>query len=158
MEPLNETNFGRRESVTGGAVHERLGRGSEAAGSSDRSFGLVFAVVFTIVGLWPAVFGDGGLRWWAFVVAGLFLALAVLRPALLAPLNRLWTRIGLVLHRIVNPVIMGLIFYLVITPVALAMRLAGRDALRLKSSEAAESYWIDREPPGPAPESMNDPF
>ncbi len=144
--------------MTGEAVHERLDHGREAAGSSDRSFGLVFAVVFTIVGLWPAVFGDGGLNWWAVAVAGLFLALALLRPALLAPLNRAWTRFGLVLHRIVNPVIMGLIFYLVITPVALAMRLAGRDALRLRKSAAAESYWIDREPPGPAPDSMGDPF
>lgn len=144
--------------MTGGIVHERLDRVQEVDGSSNRAFGLVFATVFTIIGIWPAVFGDGGIRWWAFAITGLFLALAILRPMLLAPLNRAWTRIGLVLHRIVNPLIMGLIFYLVITPFALAMRLAGRDALHLKKSEAAESYWVDRDPPGPAPDSMGDPF
>lgn len=144
--------------MTGRAVHERLDREREVVGSSDRSFGLVFAVVFTVIGLWPALFGDGGLRWWAFAAAVLLLALAFLRPVLLAPLNRLWMRFGLVLHRVVNPVIMGLIFYVVITPVALGMRLAGRDALRLKTTETAASYWVERDPPGPAPESMADPF
>jgi len=139
-------------------VHERLVRREEVEGSSDRGFGLVFAAVFTIVGLGPLVLGDGQVRIWALVVALAFLAAALARPGLLAPLNRVWFKFGMVLHRIVNPLVMGLIFFAVITPMAIVMRLAGRDLLGLKKSESAASYWVVRDPPGPEPKTMSDQF
>lgn len=140
-----------------GTIHERHERREVIAGSSDRGFGIVFTVVFAVVSVAPAVFGDGGVRLWAATVAAAFLVTALARPALLAPLNRLWLRFGLLLHRIVNPVIMGLIFFVLLTPVAVVMRLAGRDALRLRPHRA-DSYWILREPPGPEPDGMKNQF
>jgi hypothetical protein len=137
--------------------HESYERREDVQGSSNRSFGIVFAVVFGVIGLLPFVFG-GGLRLWALVVAAAFLALALAAPAVLAPLNRLWLRFGLLLHRIVNPIILGIMFFVVITPIGVLMRLFGKDPLRLKRDGAVRSYWIPREPPGPAPESLKDQF
>jgi Saxitoxin biosynthesis operon protein SxtJ len=87
-----------------------------------------------------------------------FAAAAAVRPHLLAPLNRLWLKLGLLLHRVVTPAIMGLLFYLVITPMGLVMRLRGTDFLRLRRDPRAQSYWIVRTPPGPAPETMKNQF
>ena len=83
---------------------------------------------------------------------------ALLRPALLNPLNRIWLKFGLLLHRIVNPVIMALLFYGTVLPTGLVMRAMGKDLLRLKREPDADSYWILRAPPGPAPETMKDQF
>jgi predicted membrane metal-binding protein len=137
--------------------HEDLDRGHEVKGSSERSFGLVFAAVFAVVALWPLLKG-GEARGWAGLLALLFLAAALLRPRLLAPLNRLWFRFGLLLHKVVNPLVMGLLFFLTVTPIALLMRGLGKDPLRLRFDPAAESYWIPRQPPGPAPDSMRHQF
>jgi hypothetical protein len=87
----------------------------------------------------------------------LFLSAASFRPALLHPLNRLWMKLGLLLHKIVNPIVMGLLFYGTIWPTGLAMRMRGRDLLRLKRDPDADTYWIAR-PPGPLPETMRDQF
>ncbi|MFB9268559.1 SxtJ family membrane protein [Bradyrhizobium erythrophlei] len=97
--------------------------------------------------LWP----------WALSAAVLLLVVAWRRPSLLHPLNRLWMKLGLLLHKLVNPIIMGLLFYGTILPTGLVMRLRGRDLLRLKREADAASYWIAR-PPGPAPETMRDQF
>ncbi len=140
-----------------GATHERLVREETVQGSSDRSFGLVFTAVFAIIGLWPLL-GDGGVRIWSLAICAVFLATALLRPTLLKPLNRLWTEFGLLLHHVVNPIIMGLLFYLVVTPTGLVMRALGKDLLRLRFDRQAKSYWIERQPPGPAPEGMRDQF
>src|SRR5262245_23347122 len=137
--------------------HESFHREANVKGSSDRSFGLVFAAFFAIVAALPLLFG-APLRWWALAVAGLFLLLALVAPAALAPLNRLWTKFGLLLHRVMSPVVLGVMFFLVITPIGLLMRLLGKDLLRLKFDRAAGSYWISREPPGPPPESLKDQF
>ena len=139
------------------ATHERLVVDEVIQGSSERSFGLVFAVVFAIIGLWPLT-GDGPVRWWSLAIGLGFAGVAVVRPALLAPLNRLWFKFGLLLNRIVSPLVMGLLFYLVITPFALVMRALGKDLLRLKRDPVAESYWIAREPPGPAPETIKNQY
>jgi len=139
--------------------HERLaGEGEAVKGSSDRGFGLVFAAVFAIVALWPVVFGADGPRWWAAAVAGLFLALALTVPRRLAPLNRLWLKFGLVLHRVVNPLVMGFLFFLVLTPMGLAARALGKDFLRRRRDPAAASYWLPRQPPGPAAGGMRNQF
>ena len=138
-------------------THERLAEDGPVAGSSDRSFGIVFAVVFGVVGLWPLL-GDGAVRWWALAIAFGFAAVAAVRPGLLAPLNRLWFKFGLLLNQIISPIVMGLLFFLVITPFALWIRARGKDLLHLRRDPAARSYWIPREPPGPSPETIKNQY
>ena len=136
-------------------MHEQLDRKTRVDGSSDRSFGLVMAGFFALVGLAPLVFGKGGTpRLWALAVAAAFLVLALAWTAPLAPLNRLWFRLGLLLHRVMSPVILVLLYAVGIVPVGLLMRAFGKDPLRLRRDPHAASYWIVREPPGPAPETM----
>jgi len=137
--------------------HESLERVESAVGSSDRSFGIVFTVVFLIIGLLPLFFG-GPLRLWSVAVAAIFGLVALLRPALLAPLNRLWTKFGLLLHKIVSPLVLGIMFFIVITPMGLVMRAWGKDPLRLRFDRQARSYWVERTPPGPPPDSLNNQF
>jgi predicted membrane metal-binding protein len=136
--------------------HEQLDREHEVATSSERSFGFVFATVFALVGAWQLWHARADGPWW-FAAAAAFALLALLRPALLAPLNRLWARFGLFLHGIVNPVMMGLLFAVAILPVGLLMRLAGKDPLRLRFEPGADSYWVACDPPD-RPDAMKDQF
>jgi predicted membrane metal-binding protein len=138
-------------------AHEDLSRDQEVEGSSDRSFGLVFAVVFLIVGCWPLFHGELP-RWWALAVAVAFAAIAMLKPALLAVPNRLWLKFGLLLAKIISPIALGILFYGVLAPIGVLMRLTGKDPLRLKLDAGAGSYWILRKPPGPPPDSMTNQF
>lgn len=125
--------------------------------SSDRSFGFVFAAVFALIGLYNAWHHGRAWPWLALIAAG-FLAVALIRPAVLAPLNRLWMKFGLLLAMIINPIVLGILFFLVFTPMAFIARLVGKDFLRLKKQPEAKSYWIVRDPPGPEPVSMKDQF
>jgi hypothetical protein len=138
-------------------AHESFQRDEAVAGSSNRAFGIVFAVVFAIIAVYPLLFGRP-LRAWALIVAGAFLAVALVLPAALSPLNRLWARFGLLLHKVTSPVVLGLLFYVVMTPMGVMMRLFGKDPLRLRRDSNAETYWIDRKPAGPPPESFVDQF
>ena len=138
-------------------AHENLSREQHVEGSSHRTFGLVFAVLFLLIAAWPLLYG-GTLRSWAVVVAVAFGSIAIVRPALLAGLNRLWIRFGVLLGKVVSPMALGVLFYVVITPIGTLMRLAGKDPLRLKFDRGADSYWIPREPPGPPPNSMTNQF
>ncbi len=138
------------------SFHEDYRR-PEVKSSTDRSFGIVIAVVFAIVALWPLT-GDGKPRIWAAAIAGAFLAVALTRPSALAPLNRAWTAFGSVLHNITNPLIMGLVFYGAVVPTALIMRALGKDPLRRRFDRDTKSYWIERDPPGPEPDSMKRQF
>jgi hypothetical protein len=138
-------------------LHTETQRPQTAKIGSDRSFGLVFAAVFLVVALWPLVSGAAP-RIWAIVVAALFALCASVAPQVLAPLNRIWFRFGELLHRIVSPVALGVIFFGVITPYAVVMRLFGRDALLLRKGSARPSYWVRREPPGPPPDSFHNQF
>ena len=124
---------------------------------SERAFGLVFACAFLLLALWPLLEGASP-RHWAMTVAAVFALLAWLAPRVLAPLNLLWFRFGELLHRIVSPIALGVIFFGVITPYALVMRLFGRDELRLRKRSARPSYWVRREPPGPPPDSFGDQY
>ena len=137
-------------------MHENFDRREVKLGS-DRGFGFVFAVLFALVAVWPLVHGSG-LRLWALAIAAVFMAAALLRPNLLNPLNRLWFLIGLMLHRVVSPVVMGLIFVFGVVPTGLIMRAMGKDPLRLKFEAERDSYWIVRHPPGPAPHTMKKQF
>ncbi len=138
-------------------THEDLSRHIEIKGGSDRSFGLVFAGFFTLVAAISA-WRHGWMWPWALPAAGVFAGLALVAPTLLAPLNRGWTRFGVLLSRIMNPIVLGLMFFVTILPIGLLLRAMGKDLLRLKRDPAAASYWIDRTPPGPAPETMRNQF
>ncbi len=138
------------------STHESFAREEAAVPGSDRTFGLVMAAALAAVSLLNG-WHHGRLWPWTSAAAVLFLLAAWLAPSSLRLLNRLWMKLGLVLHRIVNPIVMGLLFYGTILPTGLVMRMRGRDLLRLKRQPNADSYWIARTP-GPTPESMKDQF
>ena len=110
--------------------------------SSNRSFGLVFFIVFLLISIWP-LFGGQSLRIWSLVVSLIFLFLGLLNSKLLSQLNLIWTKFGNFLAKIIAPIIMGVIYFLVLTPIGLLMRLGGKDLLKLKFSKN-KSYWIKR--------------
>lgn len=138
-------------------AQDAVSHSDEVTPGSERSFGLVFAAVFALIAFWPMLGGEP-IRTWAAGVAAAFLAVALLAPRLLRPLNVVWFKFGMLLHKVVNPVVMGLLFFVAITPIALLMRLAGKDPLHRAFDADAESYWIERAPPGPAPETMKQQF
>lgn len=142
--------------MTANSSHEPTAM-TEVQMGSERSFGWVFAVVFAVVGLFPLQDG-GAIRWWALAVAALFAAAALLAPRILRPLNVVWFKFGMLLHHVVTPVVMALLFFGTVTPVGILMRLTGKDPMRLRRAPEARSYWIDRAPPGPAPETMKNQF
>jgi hypothetical protein len=118
----------------------------DVVGPSDRSFGLTFAFVFALVALLP-LWRGGAPRWWALAGAAVILALAIAWPRVLAPANRLWLRLGLLLHRVVNPIVMGVLFYGVVTPFGLLMRLFRAGIARsLRPDRKATTYWTTRAP------------
>jgi hypothetical protein len=138
-------------------MHENFGRDNNIKVGSDRAFGIVFAIVFTIVAAFPLWNGEA-MRIWALAVAGVFLITAFIYPKALHPLNMLWFRFGLLLHKIVNPLVMGLLFYLTVTPIALIMRAMGKDPIHREFDAAAESYWIERDASDLEPETMRRQF
>ena len=138
-------------------THEDLARDEEVIGPSDRRFGLTFAALFAAIGGVRLVLGHAYALWWLGAALVMF-ALALWWTAPLRPLNRLWLRLGLVLYGVVNPVVMALLFYSTIMPIGLLMRLCGKDPLRLRRDPDAPSYWLVRDPPGPAPETMKNQF
>jgi predicted membrane metal-binding protein len=101
-------------------THERLRSEGEVRGSSDRGFALVFAVVFAIIALWPVIGGEPP-RWWAVLIAAGFAGVGFVKPSLLAPLNRLWLKFGLLLYKVMNPLILGLLFFVTIMPIRLLL-------------------------------------
>jgi predicted membrane metal-binding protein len=144
--------------VTDSQVHAELGRQDrDVKLGSDRSFGIVFAVVFVVIAAWPLLNGES-IRLWAGAVAVAFLAVALIVPVWLRPLNMIWFKFGLLLHRIVSPIILGLIFFVTITPIGIIMKMLGKVPLPLQFDDKASSYWIERDPPGPLPETMKDQF
>ena len=110
--------------------------------SSNRSFGLVFFVVFLALALYPLTYSSE-IRLWLLIISLVFLVLGLSRSKILNPLNKLWFKFGILLGKIVSPVIMGIIFFLVVTPTGLIMRLLGKDLLNLKFN-SKKSYWIEK--------------
>jgi len=129
----------------------------EIPSSSDRSFGLVFSIAFAVIGFWPLLNAHSA-RYWALIVSCIFLLLAGFAPRVLRPLNMLWGWLGALLHRIVTPIVMYVVFFLGVTPVAWIMRALGNDPLRLGLDKNAKSYWIERQPAGPEPQTMTRQF
>lgn len=130
-------------------MHEDLSRRETPKGSSDREFGVVFAGFAAIVG-GVQFWNQSASWWWWLAAAALLLSVALFRPAALAPFNRLWTGLGHILYRVVNPVVMAVLFFLVILPTGLLLRLMGKDPMRRRFDPAATTYWIRRDPSAPA--------
>ena len=143
--------------MAGSQLHEDFSREEHIEGSSDKGFGQVFAGFFALlsaISWWRDHTG-----WhWMLPLAGAFLAVAYIYPRALAPLNRLWLKFGLLLYKVMNPLILGLLFFVTIMPIGLIMRAFGKDFLRMKIDRNARSYWIERTPPGPPPQSMKNQF
>ena len=146
-----------RRFVSANSTHEDFSRDEVVIRGSDRSFGFVMAggfAVLSILNFWHA-----GRVWpYMLLVAAFFALSGLLYPALLGPLNRAWFKFGLLLHKVINPIIMGLVFYGAVLPTGLIARALGKDLLRLKLQPKADSYWIIRQPPGPAANTMTDQF
>ncbi len=139
------------------SLHEDLTRDEPVTHGSDRSFGLVFASLFAVIAI------AGWWRWhhlraWAVALSLVFLVLAMATPAVLAPLNGLWARFGLLLHKITSPVILGLMYGFAIVPVGMVMRWRGHDPMQRAFDPSLSSYWIVRTPPGPSPDSVTRQF
>ena len=128
----------------------------QMAPPSERRFGLTFAAIFVVVAARAWWLGHTSVAAPAIAAAVVCAALALSAPRALAAPNRAWFRLGLLLSRVVSPVVVGAMFLLIVTPVALVMRAFGRDALRIRSR--AKTCWIRRDPPGPAPESFRHQF
>ena len=113
--------------------------------SSNRSFGIVFFIVFFLLALYPLTY-NGETRLWSLIISLIFLVLGLLNSKILTPLNKLWFRFGIFLGKIISPLIMGIIFFLVVTPIGLIMRIFGKDVLNLKYNKN-KSYWIEKNGP-----------
>ena len=113
--------------------------------SSNRSFGIVFFVVFLLIALFPIIY-NSEIRLWSLVISFIFLVLGLLNSKILSPLNKLWFKFGILLGKIISPLIMGVIFFLVVTPIGFIMRLLGKDVLNLKYQDK-KSYWIEKTGP-----------
>ena len=137
--------------------HEDFEHDEEIRVGSPRVFGFVFAVVFVIVSLWPLLNG-APVRLWAVGLACGFATAAIIKPGRLQPLNRIWFRFGMLLHKVVNPLVMGLLFFVTVTPIALIFRLIGKDPLNRTPDPNCESYWIERDPEELSPDSMRNQF
>ena len=129
-------------------MHEDVDRETHAKLSSDRTFGLVITAAFAFFALKPLV-GHRPMRTWCIIASGLFFLAALLTPSLLHPLHLAWIRLGELIGKVTNPIVTGLMFFLLFAPVAMWLRFFGRDLLRLKPDPGANSYWIPRSPPGP---------
>jgi hypothetical protein len=139
------------------STHENFSRQETSTPGSERSFGLVIAaalVLLSLVNWWH----DGRVWPWMGGIAAVLLAAAFIYPAVLKPLNLIWFKFGMLLHAVVNPIVMAILFYVAVLPTGLLMRAVGKDMLRLKREPENESYWILRRPPGPEPETMKDQF
>ena len=110
--------------------------------SSNRSFGFLLFIVFFVISLWPLK-SQGDLRLWAFILSLVFLVLGVLNSKFLTPLNKLWFKFGILLGSIVSPIVMGAVFFIVVTPVGLIMRFLGKDLLRINKNKPVSTYWIN---------------
>ena len=145
--------FSSQDAVSGPLA----GMAKQVKPSSNRSFGLVLAAAFGVVGLWPLVHA-GAIRYWALTVAACFLLVAMVHPQSLTRLNQWWMRIGILLGRIVSPIALAVVYYLAIVPVGLCMRWFGKDALGLRFDSSAPSYWVARNPKARPDDSMKNQF
>ena len=113
--------------------------------SSNRSFGVVFFIVFLLIALYPLL-NNNEIRLWSLIISVIFLILGILNSKILSPLNKIWFKFGLLLGKIISPIIMGVIFFSVVTPIGFIMKLLGKDLINLKFNNQ-KSYWIEKSGP-----------
>ena len=112
---------------------------------TNRNFGIVFFVVFLIIAIWP-ILNENDIRLWSLIISLIFLILGIANSKLLTPLNKIWFKFGILLGKIVSPLVMGIIFFFVVTPIGVLMRIFGKDILNLKYNNN-KSYWIEKTGP-----------
>ena len=122
--------------------------------SSNKNFGLVFFVIFMTIALWPLL-NDENIRIWSVIVSIIFLILGLFNSKILTPFNKLWMRLGIFLGAIVSPIVMGIVYFAVITPIGLIMKLFGKDVLNLKIDKNKNTYWTLKKK---IPSKMKDQF
>ena len=110
---------------------------------SNRNFGVVFFIVFLIIALWPLL-KQNEIRIWSLIISFIFFVLGLINSRLLTPLNKLWFKFGILLGNIISPIVMGIVFFLVVTPTGLIMRFFRKDILKLKKN-TSDSYWINKD-------------
>lgn len=137
--------------------HETYDRNETLQGPSDRYFGIVFSVAFIMIAFFPLLTG-GKARWWALVPGGAFLLASFLRPSMLSGMNIVWTKVGLLLHRVVSPVVLAIFFFVALSPFAVVTRLFRKNALHLSRDPGANSYWIARKARNRAKRNMSQQF
>ena len=118
-----------------------LKKNNLTSASSNRSFGIVFFVFFLIVAFWPLKNGED-LRVWSLIMSFIFLLLGLINSKILTPLNKLWFKLGIFLGNFISPIVMALVFFLVVTPTGIIMRLFGKNLLRIKKMKNVKTYWI----------------
>jgi hypothetical protein len=138
-------------------THENTSSFRKVVLGSNRKFGLTFGAIFGVMAVWP-LFHHHSPRWGFLVAGAVIAAFALVAPERLAPLNRAWFRLGMLLNQIVNPIIMGLMFFAAVTPFGWLMRKTGGDPLGLKIKSDAHTYWIAREPAAPGQGGMTKQF
>ena len=111
--------------------------------NSNRSFGILFFLVFLIVGIWP-ILNNENMRWWAIVISLIFLLLGIINSKILTPFNKIWIKIGEILGKLIAPVVMAVIYFIVITPIAIFLKLFKKDLLKIKFTPV-NTYWIKRD-------------
>jgi hypothetical protein len=109
---------------------------------SNRSFGIIFSVVFLIIAIWPLL-STSEIRYWSLVISVIFLILGLIKSKILTPLNKIWFKIGITLGNLISPLVMGIVFFLVLTPTSIIMKILGKDLLNLKKNNN-KSYWIEK--------------
>ena len=110
---------------------------------SNRNFGIIFSIVFLIISLWPLL-SQNDIRIWSLIISGIFLILGLINSKLLLPLNKIWFKFGILLGNFIAPIVMGIVYFMVVTPTGLIMRLLGKDLLNLKKNNK-DTYWIQKD-------------
>ena len=139
------------------STHEKTNHSEVIEPGSDRSFGLVVGGILSVIGIYQ-FFAGSGLSVWILGPGVALVFVGVIAPRMLHPLNIAWTHLGILLGKVVTPVVMFLVYVISVVPTGLILRLVGKDLLRLKSATSDATYWIERTPPGPPPESLKDQF
>ena len=131
-------------------AHEDLTSFRAVSAGSNRRFGVTVGLIAGVIAVWPLVRHHHPVRWWLLIAAAVLVVLGLARPVLLAPLNRAWFKLGMVLSSVTNPIVMGVMYFAAVVPLGAFLRWRGHDLLRLRRDRQADTYWLPRERDGEA--------
>ena len=134
-----------------------LGLSEDIKIGSNKSFGYVFTIIFLIIGIWPLFYGKF-INYIFLLLSSFLLIVSIFFPKYLSPFNKVWFKFGLLLNKIVSPIVLGFLYFFTFLPMGLLMRLMGKDPLKLKKQSDKISYWVYRDPPGPSSKSLKNQF